>query len=428
MYQDEFQVYELLDRFNSFGPPVVEEVSALFTRNPDAARRDFAYGQTLLHTCMQNYSNHLDLAKIFYGAYPESISTFDNEGYLPIHRALLADNRKPNLDVIKFLILSAGETILESTSLGEFPLHLACKRSSSVDVVQFLIDCFPDVLQYRDRGGKFPLDHVLDGYEINKDILQLLLQRYPVLLTFINDQGILPLHNILGRNHKRYDDIVDILIEYGPGALRFQELKGGKTPLLQACSNDNSLSQIYCLVRNWPEQVSAHSGILFYETNFNGELLPSALMSKSSRLDHVQDWVRLHPGVVHTPDTQGRVPLHYAVVSESHDALDIVQFLLDESELSTVLFVDQEGRLPLHYAAAASTCQDGVINILIDKYPEGLQQTDNDGRLPWHYADCARKSFVFDRTVELYPDSEIDLELVPDEVRWDIVQIIPDNT
>ena len=68
-----------------------------------------------------------------------------------------------------------------------------------------------------------------------------------------------------------------------------------------------------------------------------------------------------------------------------------------------------------------------MINLLIDIYPEGLQQADNDRRLPWHYADCARKAFVFDKTVDFYPESEIDLELVPDEVRWDIVQIIKET-
>lgn len=425
MYVDEYQIYELLDRWNPFGPPVPEEVSNLFRQKPEAARRTFAYGQTMLHKLMQNHSNRLDLAKIFLDAHPESISKVDNDGYLPLHRALLAENKKPDLEVIKFLVLSAEETILESTSMGEFPLHLACKYSSST-IVKFLVDCFPEVLQYRDRNGSFPLDHALYGDDVDEDVLQILLQYYPVLLTFINDDGTLPLHRMLGRNHKRFDKIVEMLIDYGPGALRFQELQEGKTPLLQACSDNNTLSQIYSLVRKWPEQVSTNAGTLFYETVFNGELLPSALMSKSSRLDHVQEWVKLQPHVIHTPDLQGRLPLHYAAVSQSKEGLEIVQFLMDQSA-SSIATADNDGRLPLHYAAAASSCDIEMTNVLLDAYPEGLQHTDNDGRLPWHYADCARKGSVFDRTIELYPESEIDLDLVPDEVRWDIVQIIPDD-
>jgi ankyrin repeat protein len=430
MYQDEFQVYELLDRWNTVGPPVTEHVVALFQQKPAAAKREFAYGQTLLHKCVQNYSNHLDLVKVFLNAYPEALLKQDNDGCMPIHRALTAENRTPSLELVRLLIFEAPDSILEPNSAGEYPLHLACQRQCHVSVIQFLMDCFPDVVQYRDRAGAFPLDHALMMKEKNCEpdstVLQILLKKHSVLLSFIDNDGSLPLHRILSRNHKRFDSIVDILTDYCPGALRFQD-DHGQTPLLQACSDNNSLSQIFGLIRKWPEQVTTQSALLFYETSFNGELLPSALSSKSSRLNRVQEWIQLHPEVLLCPDQQGRLPIHYAAVSQSNEALDIVQFLINQST-SSISKVDIHGRLALHYASAVieSTDED-VTNVLIDAYPEGLKHADSDDRLPWHYADCARKSFVFDRTLELYPDLEIELEYVPDEIRWDIVQILPDD-
>jgi ankyrin repeat protein len=422
MYEDEFQVHDLLDRWNPFGPPIPDRVIELFNQTPTAAEHIFSDGQTLLHKCMQHYSNRMDLVEIFIEGYPEALIHGDNKGCLPIHLALTAERREPNLELVKLLILKAPETVLEQTPSGKFPLHLACQRCDA-SVVKFLIECFPDILHYRDRSGKFPFDYALDQKDINVEVMNILLDQNPDLLTFIDDDGDLPLHRILQRNHRSFDTIVDILTDICPLALRFQNSEG-QTPLLQACSEFNSLSQVYTLVRRWPEQVTTQA--VFYETSFNGELLPSALASKSSTLDRVRQWINMYPDVVLSPDTQGRLPIHYAAVSSSYDAADIIQFLVEMSE-SSVSRADQYGRLPLHYACGSLSCDEDRADALIDAFPEGLRHADNDGRLPWHYADRARNSFVFDRTFELFPEMDTDLDMVPDEIRWDILQIIQDD-
>jgi ankyrin repeat protein len=312
------------------------------------------------------------------------------------------------------------ETILSAPPSGALPLHLACKRASE-SIVKFLVDCFPDAVQYRDRDGNFPLDHALDAAAPNDQVVELLVKQYPVLLSFLDDDGRLPLHRTLRRHRNRYDKIVDILVDYCPGALHFQDAQG-QTPLLQACSDNNSLSQVYSLVRKWPEQVMTQASCILEEDTFNGEMLPSALASKSACLERVQYWVRLHPEVVLSPDSQGRLPVHYAVISPSEDALDIVQFLMDNSD-SCVSVADHHGRLPLHYAAVCTSRHSNVTELLMEAYPEGLLHTDKDGRLPCHYADRARQYSVLDRMCELYPDVDVDLDLVPGEVRWDVIQI-----
>ena len=93
--------------------------------------------------------------------------------------------------------------------------------------------------------------------------------------------------------------------------------------------------------------------------------------------------------------------------------------------IDTCHVADRHGRLPLHYAAAAGN--RAILDILVDKYPDGLLQEDEDGRLPWHYAECARMDGVYDLTLDL-ADGEIgELDLVPDEVRWDVLQIVPES-
>ncbi|KAL3932421.1 MAG: hypothetical protein SGBAC_010859 [Bacillariaceae sp.] len=322
------------------------------------------------------------------------------------------------------LVLKAPETILDSTKAGEFPLHLAC-RNCDASVVEFLLESFPDVVQYRDCDNKFPVDHALERHDVDLEVLNLLLEKHSVSLTLLDDTGRLPLHRLLERNNRRLDEVVSVMTEWCPGALRFQD-PYGRTPLLQACEQNNTLSQLYCMVRSWPEQVTTQATVNFYETDFNRELLPSALISRSASLDRVSKWIEFRRDVLLARDSQGRLPLHYAVVSQSRESAQIVQLLLDEAPASASV-TDGYGRLPLHYAAATPGCKGSLVKKLIHAYPDSLEQTDQTGRLPWHYADCARNDIIFDRTMELYPNVDTDLDYVPDEIRWDIVQVIPDS-
>jgi ankyrin repeat protein len=430
VYHDAYEVYDLLDKWNLRGPPLPENIRDLFHRHPDAAKQVFLTGQTLLHKCLEFYSNRMDLVQLFLEANPKALAEPDDNGFLPLHRALISANCPPSLELIQFFVHEYPEAILTAIPSGALPLHLASSRADQ-GIVQYLVDCFPDAVQYRDNEGKFPLDHAFEAANPQDDVVELLIERYPVLLSFLDHDGRLPLHRILQKHRKRYNKIVDLVIDYCPGGLRLQDAQG-QTPLLQACCDNNSLSQVYSLVRKWPEQVTTQCDLIMNENVFNGEMLPSALASQSARLDRVQEWVRLHPEVLFSPDLQGRLPIHYAVLSESKEAMEIVQFLMDLepsskdhddpdiSSSSCLAVADHHGRLPLHYAAASGSA---VTEILMEAYPEGLLHSDQDGRLPWHYADCARHDIVFDRTCQLYPDTETDLDLVPDEIRWDVIQV-----
>jgi len=450
MYHDAYQVYELLDKWNPLGPPKVDQVEDLFQRDPSAALQEFLFGQTLLHKCMEYYSNRLDLVRLFLEAHPKSVTKTDDNGFLPIHRALISATGEPTLALIQLLFDAAPETILQTTPNGALPLHLACARfdneissqssakdatnSTTATIVKYLVDCFPESIQHRDNEGWFPLQHALEAPRPQPTVVEILLKHYPVLLSFLDEDGYLPLHRILQKGRARYNAIVDLLVAYCPGALRFQELQYGQTPLALACQNNNSVSQIYSLVHSWPEQVSlgmATPSSIFETEQFNGEMLPSALASQSANVERLKAWVDLYPGVVSTSDMLGRLPLHYAALSKSEKALEMVQFLLEcdcKEPGASCGAADHHGRLPLHYAAAAANGE--IVALLINTFRGGLIQFDNDGRLPWHYAECSRLDAVYEQTLEyVQGDDERlgDLDLVPDEIRWDVIQIVHDE-
>uniref|UniRef100_A0A7R9WR29 Uncharacterized protein n=1 Tax=Craspedostauros australis TaxID=1486917 RepID=A0A7R9WR29_9STRA len=143
--------------------------------------------------------------------------------------------------------------------------------------------------------------------------------------------------------------------------------------------------------------------------------------------------------------------MHYAAVSRSHEAFDIVKRIAELAPQS-LDHADARGRLPLHYAALSPLLPrsnpDGymvvdddddddpneialrTLRYLIRAYPPGVMRKDDDLCVPWHYAqfaDSRRGELLLDSTIEADPG--LDHYLVPDgEVRWDIVQICHMNS
>ena len=543
-YHDAYQIYELLDQNKNTNqiffdlPNIVTAIKDLFIRSPFESRRTFLYGQTLLHKCyetpMPNVSSIIDILLEFY---PEALEKEDDNGRLPIHYLLSPksswwqhqlhqcqqqhrqDETTSIKDLLKQIILLFPDSLVSTTSLrdgGQLPLHIVCQRtntcSQSVEIIDFLIKCYPDACHYRDNYGKFPFDYALEtaietcntihnfGSPHNQ-ILQLLLQQNPIVLSFpssisessgihnnnnnedefgntrsiisttaVNNgdggNGDLPIHRLIKEcsylynrsKSKYYDPIINILLNDYEGCLRIQDSVFKMTPLMLSCTCNNSLTQIYTLLRKWPEQIQFDtSQIIFNDTKFNGELLYSSLaMVKSITIVDVKNWMDYYNttdnnndsssssssssssnnnSIVLKKDIHGRLPIHYAVLSKSNDAYKIIHYLLfgttegatgtdTGTAIQQLSTADNNGRLPIHYASASPTCHENILRLLIKIYPDGLLQKDKNGRLPWHYGECSRQDLIFEMTTTLYPNhNECNLDLVPDEIQWDILSV-----
>ncbi len=435
-YHDAYQIYELLDKSHQI-PPDPAAMRDLFIRNPSEAKREFVYGQTLLHKSLECFSHTTDVIDVLLQAYPQAVTKIDDQGFLPIHRLMLGKWGENITEMTSKIINAFPDCLVTPTSMGgELPLHLASKRSECADVVQVLL-CFSDACQYRDHRGKFPLDHALEVMRPNPTIVQLLVSQYPVILSFPDESGALKIHRILKKcsllEKSSYDEVIEILVSGCESCLRVQD-GSGYTPLLLACTQNHSLSQIYSLVRKWPEQVTPNRSCnIFDPTIFNCELLYPSLISKSTKLSNIKKWLRQDPGARFRRDLHGRLPVHYAVISDSQKAHEVVKCLLYEGEESTerkksiaseqLSAKDLDGRLPIHMASASLSCGTETISMIINEYSEGLMVEDNDGRLPWHYGECSRQDLVFETTATLFPDMEVDLDLVPEEIQWDILSV-----
>ena len=60
---------------------------------------------------------------------------------------------KPSLDVVHRLVGLYPKAVEEHDKVGRLPLHLACSHNASFEVVEYLIERYPEgVIELSDRG------------------------------------------------------------------------------------------------------------------------------------------------------------------------------------------------------------------------------------------------------------------------------------
>ena len=72
-----------------------------------------------------------------------TLSARDNDGNMPLHRLCRS---QPPVQVVKYILDQAPETVQKRTGGGDLPVTLACKFSASLDVVFELVRAFPQEL------------------------------------------------------------------------------------------------------------------------------------------------------------------------------------------------------------------------------------------------------------------------------------------
>ena len=83
------------------------------------------------------------------------MSTIDDDGWLPLHRALKDD---APLGSIKLLVRGNRAAIQVADQNGIHPVHIACKFSSA-EVVKYLVELAGDALNNVDANQDSPLHY-----------------------------------------------------------------------------------------------------------------------------------------------------------------------------------------------------------------------------------------------------------------------------
>jgi ankyrin repeat protein len=353
--------------------------------------------------------NTLATVKYLYKLYPESISMADAYKICPIYCAVrgLKDRSNPSdgIEVIQFLLDDEPDALSAS---GETPLHIAFGDQNELvdlDIVQLLVDAFPDSLRNTDDVGSMPLHSLCANESIDEvvalEILKLLIEKCPQSVQHADVDGDLPIH--IACQGSKSPEFYRMLIEAYPRSIRMTNCKGA-LPFYEACRHNN-LTTLKYLYKLYPEgNVARTDGICPIHSAVWG------LKDRSNPSDGIEVIQFLLDDNPDSLSYFGQMPLHIALGHQNELVdLDIVQLLIDAFP-DSLRHVDKCRYTPIHFLCANEKINEEsaleVLKLLIETTPESVRQTCTEGNLPIHLA-AETQSLEFCRIlIEAYPGSE----------------------
>ena len=239
-------------------------IELLLKFDPDAASKEVndESRRLSLHVAC-NYNTNLSSIQVLYDAYPEAIdisdedgdtpldtaqeegnqqaieflqtqlvyarqaqdmtamTTVDENGWLPLHRAL---NNNASLGSIKLLVKGNPAALQVADRWGAYSLHIGCKFSSA-KVVKYLVQCNQVILNHVDANKDSPLHYACRGGSLS--VLKYLLEANVPSVSERNNGSKLAIHlllecgeNTLDRESMEYVETVWQLLLANPEVVR----------------------------------------------------------------------------------------------------------------------------------------------------------------------------------------------------------------
>eukprot|EP00984_Skeletonema_dohrnii_P002172 scaffold746_cov96-Skeletonema_dohrnii-CCMP3373.AAC.4 len=304
----------------------IEILKLLIGMCPEAAQRADSFGYLPIHIAVIT-SNSTKFCRMLIEAYPGSERIIDDIGMLPFHCACL----KNNYATVEYLYELYPDSINHATpATGYYPIHIAIqsmiRRSSTIEIVEFLLNCDPNVKLQKFRG-----------------IVSLLLWAYH--LYFEQD----------GSSIEAAVKVIKVIFDAYPEAIEDDKIASN----IQSCHE-----QVQAFLNG--ELVYARLARdhrLMTTPDGNGQLPLHRALRNNVRLGSIKLLVKGNALAVQSPDNSGAIPLH--VACQHHESANVVQYLiaLDTASLDAV---DRDGNTALHLVCRGARHE--IIALLLDKY------------------------------------------------------------
>ena len=393
----------------------VELVKHLISKGCNVTDKDND-GRTVLHKACKE--GKLELAQYLVESYPDLLAIRDKEGRSPF----LVAGFSGSVDLVKYLIIN-GCNVLDKDCDGGTVLHKACYKGRQ-ELVQYLVENFPDMLTIRDKLGRSPfLNSGYSGsvelvkYLISKrcdvqdkdsnrhsvlykackvgrlQLVQYLVESYPDLLSIRDIEERSP---FIVAGFSGSVELVKYLISKG---CDISDMGGdGETILYQTCEQ-GQLELTQYLVETYPDVLTIRykkGRSPFLVAGFSGsvELVKYLVFKGCDVLDKdsnrhsvlykacnegwltlVQYLVETYPDLLKIRYKEGISPILVAGLSGS---VELVQYLISKG--CDKFDKDSLGRTVLHKA-----CQEGkleLVQYLVENYPDMLTIRDKEGQSP----------------------------------------------
>jgi len=138
------------------------------------------------------------------------------------------------------------------------PLHLACRAyNPPFDVIQRLIECCPESVEWCDNGSWLPL-HYACAYGSSVDVLQVLIEAFPGSRIAQDRRGRTPLHfAILARSKRRDGEMSEAVRLLSEGGATELMDEAGMLPFHIACAFGTSTDVLQTLAYEYPDSIYA---------------------------------------------------------------------------------------------------------------------------------------------------------------------------
>ncbi len=237
----------------------IDVIKMLLKAYPQAAGVADKYGcLPLHHACRSPINSHegfFNRLNFLVSAYPEGINEKDIDGKFPSCYLkvgvlesnyteplyLLHDAVKSRLSthLIKLLVQAFPESCTTKDNDGMVPLHYACTGRSSnfLEHVIVLLDAHKDSLQIKDSHGRTPLELLSNTASIP------------------DEKGMLSLHHLTASSHTLTEQSLLLLVNAYPGSIGTADMYG-MLPFHHACLNQVlSIEVLMILLSFYPEAV-----------------------------------------------------------------------------------------------------------------------------------------------------------------------------
>ena len=186
-------------------------VQAILLLHVEVAAIKNNQGLLPIHVALTTANTSHDIIHTLISTYPQGCMIRlgqNDELYenLPLH-AYLLHNVSPSLSVVRLLVTTYPNAIKEkcgtSTSGLLLPLHIAVRRSLSLDIINYLVEAYPESISVRTGSGNgnstsqmgdLPLHLALSQSLLSWDCIYRIIELYPLGLREANDKGEYPLH------------------------------------------------------------------------------------------------------------------------------------------------------------------------------------------------------------------------------------------
>jgi len=304
---------------------------------------------------------------------PESIRQTSTEGNLPIH--LAAGTRSP--EFCRILIEAYPGSERMPNGPGSLPFHRACRRNC-LATVEYLYKLYPESISVANNDGSKPIHCAIWGLKWREgdpeaiiEVLQFLLDCNPDVasLTF---RGELPLYWV-GTEAKNdntpmlnaYLKVLQLLYDAYPEAID------------EVISNvSNCCEEVRTFINNqlaYARQATDHR--VMHSPDESGQLPLHVALRDNVTLGSIKLLVKGNPSATRNFDNRGMIPLH--VACQHHCSPSVVEYMIGLRS-SALEMEDRWQNTLLHFACRGAN--HVMIAFLLEKYDAAFVSTRNSSK------------------------------------------------